>query len=503
MGREFIDGEEMSKNQRSGRQNCPSGRVFALSLVSAILLSACTRAAESPASTAASAPPLPTAEFLALDREGQNVAVYDAFWQQLESNYDDATFFETPEWRTRRDEWRKEAAASKARVFLYHDVFPRLIGLMPESHVQVEDPLQPSNKDAAPSNPALDQKTVTRVLVLKAYGPGFDGVDIRRGNRTLMLVGDVWPNTPAEEAGISPGARLIRNLGKLDFVKTAVTFDVDFVPLDDTAARAWERGDGVDSPAPPARVSSVKLEVRPIRWRKPFESRILVGGVRYLRFDVFGDEPFMKPVFEAIDAARPAGLIVDLRNNVGGLSEQQKKFAAALLGADAYLGDAQDRKGPRRELASRYARHYTGPLAILIGPRSASAAEIFAAAIQDHKRGLLIGRSTNGSVLEARYFPLPDGGYVMVPISNLWRAGGRRIEGTGVEPDIWILPTLEQVRAGRDPVLDRALQELKSSDPKLRRSCQVAAGFRESGVTAAVISQPVGSAARCRRCARP
>lgn len=462
----------MSKNQRTRRQNWLSGRLLALPLVLATLLSACTRSGESPASAPAAAPPLPTAGFLALDREAQNLAVYDAFWQQLDSNYYDAKFFATDEWRTKRAEWRKEAAGAKMRALLYHDVLPRLIRSMPESHVELLDPPQPSNTDPAPVNPPTDQKTLNRLATLSMYGPGLEKVDIRRGGRTVMLVSDVWPDTPAEEAGIPPGARLLKHLGNIDVSAVSITIDVDFVPLDAAAARAWERGESADSPAPPAAVTSAHLKVRPIRWRKPFESRLLPGGFRYLRFDGFGDEQFMKPVFQAIDTAGPVGLIVDVRNNIGGISEQQKRFAAALLGPDAYMGDAQDRNGARRETATRYERRYTGPLAILIGPKSASASEIVAAAVQDHRRGLLIGRSTNGSVLEARYFPLPDGGYVMVPISNLWRAGGRRIEGTGVEPDIWILPTIEQVRAGRDPVLERAVAELAGAFDGRKRAQQ-------------------------------
>ncbi len=460
MGGSVLTEGEMSKNQRTRRQNWPSGRVFALPLVLALLLSACTRAGESPASAPATAPPLPTAEFLALDREGQNLAVYDAFWQQLESNYYDAKFFATDEWRAKRDAWRKEAAGAKMRLLLYHDVLPRLIRLMPESHVEVMDPPQPSNTDPAPVSARIDEKTSYRIATLRMYGPGLEKADIRRGGRTTMLVNDVWPDTPAAEAGIPPGARLLKYHENIYVGAVTVTFDVDFVPLDAAEVHAWERGEVADSPVPPAAVTSVKLKVRPIRWRKPFETRRLAGGVRYLRFDAFGDDESMKPVFEALDSAGPEGLIVDLRHNIGGISEQEKKFSGALLAANAYLGDAQDRNGSRRELAIRSDHRYTGPLVILVGPASASAAESTAAAIQDHKRGLLIGRTTNGSVLAARYFPLPDGGYVMVPISNLWRAGGRRIEGYGVEPDIWILPTLEQVRAGRDPVLERALTEL-------------------------------------------
>ena len=108
----------------------------------------------------------------------------------------------------------------------------------------------------------------------------------------------------------------------------------------------------------------------------------------------------------------------------------------------------------------RFADPYEGPLVLLVGPYSASAAEILSAAVQDHRRGKLIGRTTNGAVVPGQWFDLPDGGKMMIPISDFVRNNGNRIERVGVQPDIWVLPTLEDVRTGRDPVLERAVQEL-------------------------------------------
>ena len=152
---------------------------------------------------------------------------------------------------------------------------------------------------------------------------------------------------------------------------------------------------------------------------------------------------------------------IDLRWNGGGLADQMKRIAAALMGAGVLVGSIVERSGQSEMRSSTYTKRYTGPLVVLVGPLSGSASEILAAAVQDQKRGRLVGRMTNGSVLQSQQFALPDSGYVQVPISNYFRNDGQRIEGVGVEPDVWILPTLDDVRAKRDPVLDRALQELK------------------------------------------
>src|SRR3954470_642846 len=129
-----------------------------LSVSLALSLSSCAPAKQPAASAPPEWPPKPTADFLALDRKSQNLAVYDAFWQQIDSNYYDATMFATGEWTARRAQWREEAARAPTRFILYHKVFPELIALMPESHVDVHEPDARLSTDA-PLQPSLDEKT--------------------------------------------------------------------------------------------------------------------------------------------------------------------------------------------------------------------------------------------------------------------------------------------------------------------------------------------------------
>jgi carboxyl-terminal processing protease len=84
-----------------------------------------------------------------------------------------------------------------------------------------------------------------------------------------------------------------------------------------------------------------------------------------------------------------------------------------------------------------------------------------AAAVQGRKRGRSIGQMKNRSVVSGQMFDLPEGGKMMIPTQDFMRPDGRRIENAGVQPDFWILPTLEDVRAGRDPALDQAMLALR------------------------------------------
>jgi carboxyl-terminal processing protease len=152
-------------------------------------------------------------------------------------------------------------------------------------------------------------------------------------------------------------------------------------------------------------------------------------------------------------------VVLDLRTNGGGFAIQQLRLTDRLLAADLPV-EIQVEAESTVTYRTKAGKKYSGPLAVLIGPATGSAAEVLAAALQDHHRAPLIGRSTAGQVLTARSWPLPGGGEVEVAFADVRRMNGQRIEGVGVMPDIPIMPANAEVRAGRDPALERALTEL-------------------------------------------
>jgi C-terminal processing protease CtpA/Prc len=115
------------------------------------------------------------------------------------------------------------------------------------------------------------------------------------------------------------------------------------------------------------------------------------------------------------------------------------------------------------------ARAYVGPLAILVGPDSASGAEALAALVDESGRGVTVGERTAGALTGASEYKLPDGGQLSVAEFDIRTPAGRRLEGVGLEPHIAVKPTLADRRAGRDPVLARALVEVKSRQLAARR----------------------------------
>lgn len=104
------------------------------------------------------------------------------------------------------------------------------------------------------------------------------------------------------------------------------------------------------------------------------------------------------------------------------------------------------------------ARRFEGPVAMLIDERSFSAAEDTAAAFKMMKRGPLIGMATAGSTGQPLFIDLPGGGRARICVKRDSYPDGSDFIGVGVKPDIELAPSVESVRAGRDPVLERALR---------------------------------------------
>jgi carboxyl-terminal processing protease len=128
------------------------------------------------------------------------------------------------------------------------------------------------------------------------------------------------------------------------------------------------------------------------------------------------------------------------------------------------MGQFVQRSGKVRETKgiALFSARYAGRVVVLIGPGSASASEIFAHVLQQQKRATVVGRRSAGAVIVSRFYRLPGGGRLQVPIQDYVGVDGQRLEGRGVTPDVVVpAPTFADWRAGRDPELEAALAELR------------------------------------------
>jgi hypothetical protein len=155
-------------------------------------------------------------------------------------------------------------------------------------------------------------------------------------------------------------------------------------------------------------------------------------------------------------------LIIDLRGNSGGYIDTLKEMLGRLFDHDIKIGDRVSRKETKPEIAKKHGPTYTGNVIVLVDSGSASASELFARVIQLEKRGKVIGDTTSGAVMEAHAVTQTVGGdYIIVyglsvTVANILMTDGKSLEKVGVVPDEIIIPTVQDIGSGKDPVLAHA-----------------------------------------------
>ncbi len=198
--------------------------------------------------------------------------------------------------------------------------------------------------------------------------------------------------------------------------------------------------------------------------------KMLDGGIGYINITSFTSESaslFDKAV-TSILAQRPKGLILDLRNDPGGLLDQAQRVAAAWTGDKIVVKERRQGAIDEELRGIGKARLANLRTIVLVNQGSASASEIVAGALQDYGLAELVGSKTfgKGSVQEVRDFE--DGSALKVTIYEWLTPNERTIHKTGLEPDITVEQTLEDYEAKRDPVLDRAVGILNGTATSTR-----------------------------------
>ena len=409
--------------------------------------------------------------FWAQSQRERNLQTYDAFWTAIRDHYFDPNFSGL-NWADLRAQGRAKAAKSTNGVLLYTDVLMPMAQMLPSSHVAAI--MADVAKDKPRAGPAKGH------AMAGVIDYGFDFVCLRRLGTQFCTVGDVKRGSAADAAGIEPGWLIANWSTTFTVAKNTVTqvhFKADFYPfIADHGHFSLRNG------RPEVNLDTgkkdIRSSVRHIEYDLPlnstatpaFAAHRLASGALYVRFDSFGSTLFdSRAADEAIaelNRADAHGVIIDLRHNTGGDVMTTMRFISHFLPKMAEVGFLKGRKYTQDKRTDFWSRRYHGPVALLIGPGACSGAELSAAALKSYHRAVLMGRTTNGSLLVSQYFSLPDGGKVQVPVADFHTPDGQRIEDAGVQPDIEVIPTLAEIRAGHDPVLERAEVALAKEAPQ-------------------------------------
>lgn len=290
----------------------------------------------------------------------------------------------------------------------------------------------------------------------KSTGVGIRTIRDADGN---MEVVEVVPGSPAEKAGIKKGDTILQVDGK-DVVR--VTYAEAVQQLDGAAGsrvafrllRAENAENGKAESAASSGVAVRAMDVTVTRGEytlRTVVSSLVNGNVAYLKLSRFGEntaEDFNSAV-SSLMRKGVCGLVVDLRGNSGG----SVKAAAAVLDTLLPAGTTVQSRGRDGKTTAEYAsgaNEVELPVSVIIDGQTSGAAELFAADIRDFKKGLTVGNTTAGDGAKETAVPLSDGSAMVLPTAEYLTAGGGRIEGAGVTPDIQ-----KSLSAGQQALLEK------------------------------------------------
>ena len=206
-----------------------------------------------------------------------------------------------------------------------------------------------------------------------------------------------------------------------------------------------------------------KIEINPLT------SSIYENNIGYIRMTSFDETsyPNFKAAYEKLlKEDKVKGLIIDLRDNPGGVLGVCVQITDLILPKDKMIVYTVDKKGKKEALYSTDSTAIEVPLIVLVNENSASASEVFTGAIKDYGVGTIIGKKTYGKGVVQTLKSLKDGTYIKLTTSEYFSPNGNKIDKEGIAPDIEVdLP--EDVKNSynlefeKDTQLQRAIEELK------------------------------------------
>ena len=242
-------------------------------------------------------------------------------------------------------------------------------------------------------------------------------------------------DTPASRVGVKAGDYIVRINGEQVQGKTLMeAVNLMRGPVG-TKIEITVRRKGLKK----AKIFEIKREIIEI---KSVVSKFIDNKVGYLRLRAFNEnssDQLKKEIRKLEKEKSLVGYIFDLRNNPGGLLSQAVKISDFFLDDGEIVSTRGRKKRENRKFFARKGDQTDGkPLIVLINNGSASASEIVAGALQDHKRAILLGEATYGKGSVQSIIPLENNGAIRLTISKYYLPSGASISEIGVSPDIFV-----------------------------------------------------------------
>ncbi len=375
-------------------------------------------------------------------------------WEKIRDEYIDPTFG-GHDWSAIGRKYEPLIAAAKTSGAFHELLGEMLKELGFSSHLGIIPPHRATREYKANPDPRF-----------------YPGGVVLRLVESRVTVCSVKPGSAAEQAGLRPG-HVILKVGDTPLapVESAASSPVMAKALAD--ARRVVSGDSASPAVLTVLDENDKEQTISVPRDAPFkerahlakpelEFRTIAPRIGYIWFDCWAVN--LAPLLEKAMTGLwdTDGLVLDLRQNRGGTNPGMDYLARTLLVEPGVLGVMTSRKGERTEFKHNGGgeKAYQGRVAILIDEASGSGSEVFAAALQDKGRAVILGRTSYGGVQNSTQFELPTGGILHYPHSDVKSPKGRTIEGIGVIPDIPVEMTRRDLSAGKDSVIERAVAEI-------------------------------------------
>jgi len=327
----------------------------------------------------------------------------------------------------------QRGAAQEQNVYYQANLFNEVLHRVSDQFVDAKDPstLYKMAIDGMleelgdPHTVLMSNEDHTRLMVETQGEYGGVGMEIGARDGWITVISPL-PGTPAERAGLMAGDRIIDIDGK-------TTHDLP----EDEAVKLLrgQRGTpvqlkiarvGVDEPIP-FRIVREEIRIRSVPASYMIDNS--VGYVELVRFSERSTEE-LKAAIDELRAKGAKGLILDLRRNPGGLLDQGISVADLFLPRGVTVAETRSRIQTQNQKAfAEDPDQFQGlPIVLLVGPGSASAAEILAGALQDHDRVLVVGRTSYGKGSVQSIFPMSNKNYLKMTTARWYTPSGRSIQ---------------------------------------------------------------------------
>jgi carboxyl-terminal processing protease len=413
-------------------------------MLCALLYAACVR-------TTPEVPPPATPDVLSRQDRAE---IFERVWKAIDKEYYDPKF-RGVDWHAVGERYRPLAEAARGDAEFY-GVFELMLAELHDGHTVFMWPQPPGAKGEG--------------------GRGSVGVKLGDAEGMVAVV-EVEPDSKAAGLGVRPGQLLREVNGRpvdehIAFLRSKIAGSSTERLFRAKMLSALLYGGFLAKPRTlgltdfDGREFTVELSEEGGRAEAPnLTSRRLDSGAGYIKFRSWRP-PVQDEFGSALEGlANAPGLVIDLRDNGGGETGVLQDIAGHFFAREMYYGSFRARSGSLQRYNTRPAPNtYRGPVVIVVDEESASASESFTAFMQESGRARVVGRQTAGSVLNrGGHREFKGGSQLFFSTRTYLTPRGRELEGVGVTPDLSVLLTLSDVRAGRDAALAAAETLLRDS----------------------------------------